>query len=254
MRAVVCIALLLPPASAQEASSDGMPRTHASRTELEALAIAAEQLASSSHGNAKLREQKRAEVDALRARLRDGDFRSGDRIVLSVRGDSTLTDTFTVNPGRTLRLPNLPELPLQGVLRAELHEYLTRHIARFLRDPIIEARALIRLGLLGEVDRPGYYFVTTDGLVTDAIMAAGGPTREADVTKTSVRRGRTVLWQRNQLREAVIEGATLDQLGLRSGDEIMVGGRRTRWDSVLRTAGYVSGIALSIYGATRISR
>ena len=85
-----------------------------------ALAIAAEQLASSSQGNAQVKKQKRIEADALRARLRDGDFRGGDRIVLSVRGDSALTDTFTVHPGRTLRLPNLPELPLQGVLRAEL--------------------------------------------------------------------------------------------------------------------------------------
>ena len=189
------------------------------------------------------------------ARRRDGDFRGGDRIVLSVRGDSALTDTFTVQPGRTLRLPNLPELPLEGVLRSELQEYVTRHIARFVRDPVVEVRPLIRVGLLGEVDRPGYYFITTDGLVTDAIMLAGGPTREADVTKATVRRGTTVLWQPDQLREALIEGTTLDQLGLRSGDEIIIGERRRgRWENVLRTAGFVSGIALSIYGASRISR
>jgi protein involved in polysaccharide export with SLBB domain len=241
---------------AQESPSNGTPRTHqASRAELEALAIAAEQLASSSQGNTQVQKQKRAEADALRERLRDGDFRVGDRIVLSVRGDSALTDTFTVHPGRTLRLPNLPELALQGVLRAELQDYLTRHIARFLRDPVVEARPLIRLGLLGEVDRPGYYFATTDGLVTDAIMLAGGPTREADLTKTTVRRGTIVLWERAEFRDALTEGTTLDQLGLRSGDEIIIGQRsRGRWETVLRTAGFVSGIAVGIYGATRIGR
>jgi protein involved in polysaccharide export with SLBB domain len=245
-QAVVCVAVMLPSAMAQESPSNGTARTHqASRAELEALAIAAEQLASSSQGNAQVKKQKRIEADALRARLRDGDFRGGDRIVLSVRGDSALTDTFTVHPGRTLRLPNLPELPLQGVLRAELRDHLTRHIARFLRDPVVEAHPLIRLGLLGEVDRPGYYFATTDGMVTDAIMLAGGPTREADLTKTTVRRGTIVLWER----------ATLDQLDLRSGDEIIVGVRsRGRWETVLRTAGFVSGIAVGIYGATRIGR
>lgn len=184
----------------------------------------------------------------------NGDVRVGDRIVLSVRGDSTLTDTFTVSPGRTLRLPNLPELPLQGVLRAQLQEHLTQHIARFLRDPVVEVRPLIRVGLLGEVDRPGYYFAPADGLVTDAIMLAGGPTREADLTKTTVRRGASVLWKREQFRDALTEGTTLDQLGLRSGDEIVVGGRSRRWENTLRVAGFVSGIALGIYGATRIGR
>lgn len=184
-----------------------------------------------------------------------GDLRVGDRIVLSVRGDSALTDTFPVSPGQTLRLPNLPELSLQGVPRTQLQEYVTQHIARFLRDPVVEVRPFIRIGLLGEVDRPGYYFVMTDGLVTDAIMMAGGPTREADLTRATVRRGATVLWQRAQFRDALTEGRTLDQLGLRSGDEIIIGERkRGTFDNVLRTAGFLSGIALGIYGATRIGR
>jgi hypothetical protein len=246
----------MPSVRAQEPPSDGAPRTYqASRAELEALAIAAENLASSSHGNAQLREKKRAEADALRARLRDGDFRVGDRIVLSVRGDSALTDTFTVRPGRILSLPELPQIALQGVLRSEVQDHLTREIARLLREPVVEAHPLIRIGLLGEVDRPGYYFLMPDYLITDAIMAAGGPTREADLTKTTVRRGATVLWDKRELRAAVVDGTTLDQLGLNSGDEILVGERRrSRWETVLRTAGFVSGIALSIYGATRISR
>jgi polysaccharide export outer membrane protein len=185
----------------------------------------------------------------------NGDVRVGDRIVLSVRGDSALTDTFPVGPGRTLRLPNLPELSLQGVPRAQLQDYVAQHIARFVREPIVEVRPLIRIGLLGEVDRPGYYFVMTDGMVTDAIMMAGGPTREADLTKATVRRGATVLWERAQLREALTEGRTLDQLGLRSGDEIIIGQRtRSRLDNFLRVAGFVSGIALGIYGATQIGR
>jgi polysaccharide biosynthesis/export protein len=255
-RALVLIAVLLPSARAQETTPNGAALTQQSpRLELEARARAAEQLASSSQGSGEVKKQKRSEADALRARLRDGDFRNGDRIVVSVRGDSVLTDTFTVQPGRTLRLPDLPDLALEGVLRAELQDYVTRHIARFVRDPVVEVRPLIRIGLLGEVDRPGYYFATTDGLVPDAIMLAGGPTREADVTKTTVRRGTAVLWQPAQFREAVLEGTTLDQLGLRSGDEIVIAERkRGGWENVLRTAGYISGIALSIYGISQISR
>lgn len=252
---IVLGACLLSSARAQEVRSNGPAPSHqASRAEIEALAIAAEQLAASSSGDDKLRDQRRAEAEALRMRLRDGDFRVGDRVVLNVRGDSALTDTFTVRPGPSLSLPGLPPLPLQAVLRSELQDHLTRHVATLLRDPVVEAYPLIRLGVLGEVDRPGYYFVMPDALVTDAIMVAGGPTREADLTKTTVRRGTTRLWERHDLRAALMRGSTLDQLGLHSGDEIMIGERRGRWEAVLRTAGYVSGIVLSIYGATRIGR
>ena len=250
----MCVALGLSTARAQEgAANGGSVAPQGVRGAIEALAIEAEQLASSSQGS--VQRQKRAEADALRARLRDGDFRVGDRIVVSVQNDSALSDTFTVTPGRTLRMPDLPELSLQGLLRAELQEYLTRHIGRYVRDPVVEARPLIRIGLLGEVDRPGFYFVTAEGLVPDALMLAGGPTREADLTKTTVRRGMSVIWERAQFRDALTEGITLDQLGLRSGDEIIIGEkRRSRWDNVLRTAGVVSGIVLSIYGASQIGK
>ena len=249
---LMCIAL--PSARAQVGSAQNGTELHqTSRGGLEALAVAAEQLAAASHVKPQLREQKRVEAEAMRARLREGDIRVGDRIVLSVRGDSALTDTFTVHPGRMLNLPNLPQLALTGVLRSELKDYLTLHIGRYLKDPVVDAYPLIRLGLFGEVTRPGYYFVTTNDLVPDAIMLAGGPTREADVAKATVRRGSLVLWEQGKVREAVVEGITLDQLGLRSGDEIVVGERRRRnWESVLRTSGYITGIVLSIYGLTQI--
>jgi protein involved in polysaccharide export with SLBB domain len=250
---LMCVAW--PSARAQEESPGNGAHPHqASRGELEALAVAAEQLAASD-SRTPVREQKRIEAEALRARLRDGDVRVGDRIVLSVRGDSTLTDTFTVHPGRMLHLPNLPALALSGVLRSELQGYLTLHIARYVKDPVVDAYPLIRLGLLGEVTQPGFYFMTTNDLVADAIMRAGGPTREADIARATVRRGSSVLWDKGKLRDAVVEGITLDQLGLRSGDEIVVGERRRRnWETILRNAGYISGIVIAIYGVTQIGQ
>ena len=251
---LLLLAVALSPAGAQGVrTGEEIGVRFASRSELEVLAAAAEQIAASPSAAEQLREQKRAEAETLRSRLRDGDFRAGDRIVLSVRGDSVLTDTFTVGTGRTLQLPDQPEIALQGVLRAELEDYLTLHIGRFVREPVVEARPLIRIAVMGEVSQPGFYLMTPDRLVSDAIMMAGGPTQEADIARTTVRRGSTSLWDRRELHDAVIAGATMDQLDLRSGDEIIVGEKKRRnWDTVLRTAGVISGIALSIYGAVRV--
>lgn len=252
--AILLLACLLSPAGAQDGGVGNRTGVHqGSRSELEALAAAAERVAASPSASDQIREQKQAEAEALRARLRDGDFRAGDRIVLSVRGDSMLTDTFTVSPERMLNLPGQPEIALQGVLRSELQDYLKLHIGRFVREPVVVARPLIRVAVLGEVSQPGFFLITPDRLVSDAIMMAGGPTRAADIARTTVRRGTSVLWKRRELHAAVIAGSTLDQLNLRSGDEIIVGEKKERdWDAVLRTAGVVSGIALSIYGAIRI--
>lgn len=248
--AMVAVALVAAPVASQGQDNGDSARVHASRPQLEALAEAAERVAMSADADASLRAQKRAEAESIRARLRDGDFRPEDRIVLWVRGDSALTDTFTVRAGRTLDLPDMPPISLEGVLRAELQEHITRHITRFVKAEGIEARPLIRLAVIGEVTRPGFYLLTPNRLVSDAIMLAGGPTGEADLTRTTVRRDTSDLWKPEALRAAMREGRTLGQLDLGPGDEIIVGERKQRdW---LRTVSVVSGILLSVYGATRL--
>lgn len=249
----LAVILAFRPLGAQAAPSDGAARVHASRSELEALAADAERVAASIDASAQIRESKRAEAQSLRARLRDGDFRPGDRIVLRVHGDSALTDTFTVRTERTLDLPGLPPIPLEGVLRSELQDHLASRISRFVKVADVEARPLLRIAVIGEVTRPGYYMLTPDRLVTDAIMLAGGPTQEADLTRTTIRRDTSVLWDQEELRTAIGGGRTLSQLDLGPGDEIIVAEEKRRnWDTVLRTVSVISGIVLSIYGATRI--
>jgi len=247
---VLALAVAAAPLESQGTTDGDATTNHASRAHLEALAAEAERIASSADGNAALRAAKRAEAEAIRTRLREGDFRPEDRVVLRVSGDSALTDTFTVRAGRMLDLPNLPPVSLEGVLRGELQEHLTTHITRFVKAEGIEARPLIRLAVIGEVTRPGFYQLTPNRLVSDAVMLAGGPTSEADLTRMSVRRDTTELWEPDALRAAMREGRTLAQLDLGSGDEIIVGEKRERdW---LRTVSVVSGILLSVYGATRL--
>src|SRR5207249_6695292 len=89
-------------------------------------------------------------------------FQAGDRILLHVEGDSALSDTFTVVAGPALRLPEIGEISLAGVPRANLEAHLTRELGRFIKDPVVQARALIRVSVLGEVTRPGYYAVPVE--------------------------------------------------------------------------------------------
>ncbi|HKN58475.1 MAG TPA: SLBB domain-containing protein [Gemmatimonadaceae bacterium] len=156
------------------------------------------------------------------AQARTTPFQVGDRILLHVEGDSALSDTFTVVAGPALRLPDVGEISLANVPRADLEAHLTRELSRFIKDPVVQARALIRVSVLGEVMRPGYYAVPIDLVLADALMVAGGATKDARVDQLRILRGSASLWSGNQLQTEIARGATLDQLGMRAGDRIQV--------------------------------
>jgi len=165
-------------------------------------------------------------------------FQVGDRILLRVEGDSALSDTFTVVAGPALRLPLIGEIPLAGVPRADVEAHLTRELGRYIKAPVVQARALVRVSVVGQVTRPGFYAVPTDLVLADALMLAGGATQEARVDRLRILRGNSALWSGTQLQTAIAQGATLDQLGIRAGDRIQVPGQRDP-ESKWRIAGMV---------------
>jgi len=179
-------------------------------------------------------------------------FQVGDRILLHVEGDSALTDTFTVVVGPALRLPNVGDIALAGVPRADLEPYLTRELGHYINDPVVQARALIRVSVAGEVTRPGYYAVPIDLVLTDALMLAGGATQRARVDRLSIRRGNSAVWSGNRLQTAIARGATLEQLDLRGGDRIQVpgGDPESKWRIVSMIVG---GIATTV-GVVALTR
>lgn len=220
------------------AAQENPDKRYATRAELEAQAATAERSSDA---------ERRREAQALRERLRDGDFQTGDRIVLAVVGQQALTDTFAVRAGRTLLLPNLPEISLNGVLRSELGDFMTQQISRFVRNPTVRAQPLVRVAVMGAVTKPGFYSIPADVLLSDAIMLAGGPANNADPKRTVVKRSGTDLIEGKEIQTALTAGRTLDQMNIRAGDEIVVGQRSgLNWGTALQGAGILLGLVGTI--------
>ena len=227
----------------------GLPRAMATRAELEATA------------SGKKGDLYEDELELVRNRLKYGDLQPGDRIALRVIGETTLTDTFVVKPTRTILLPNIGEIPVAGVLRSELNDYLRKQIGRYIRDPQLEATALVRVSMTGGIGKPGFYNLPADVLMSDAIMAAGGPRGGSgnsfggggggDPGKTQVIRGNYVVVSKEQARDALQRGVSLDQLNIQSGDVIDVGKSSGGITGVLKVMGMVSG---AIFGVVALSR
>ncbi len=204
------------------ASQAATRRALVSRADLEMAATTAERAAKAT-ADKRERARKMHEAQLLRDRLRDGDFQSGHRILLSVIGDSALSDTFTVRADRKLQLPNLPAFSVAGLLQSELQERLDTEIRKYVKNPTVRATGLLQVTLSGGVGRPGFYNVPMDALITDAIMVAGGPTQVADVTNVIVKRGSEKVLDKDLMNDAIRSGLTLADVGMRPGDQLEVG-------------------------------
>ena len=228
-------------------------RIQVTRADLETLLKQLEQAESSPTYSQPVRDRAHNEAAMVRARLMDGDFQVGDRILLAVEGEQALSDTFAVRDGRVLRLPTVGDVSLKGVLRSELEPHLQATMAKFLREPVVRARSLIRLSFMGEVGRPGFYVVTTDMVITDALMVAGGPTPSARLQRLRIERAGTAIWSDDMLQQALAEGRTIDQLNLRAGDVVTLprkGGGFT--EGTVRTISMILAIPVAIYGLIKL--
>jgi len=188
---------------------------------------------------------------SARAQALDDSVRVGDRILLRVAEQPQLSDSFTVGPGPALALPVVGEVSLAGVRRADIEPYLTTQLAHFLKEPVVSARVLVRLAVLGEVEHPGFYAVPADHVLTDAIMAAGGPTRDAKFSSVRVERNGRSLWSGTELQDAIARGLTVAQMHLGSGDRIVVPHRHDA-AATAQVLGILLTVPAAIYGLTRL--
>lgn len=223
-------------AQQQPSQQSSQPRALATRAELDSL----------------LKSGKASGDEALviRERLKNGDFAAGDRLVLHVLEEPTLNDTFAVKPGGVLVLPNLPDISMNGVLRSEAQAYLAAQVAKYVRNATVIVEPLVRVSILGAVNKPGFYTVPADMLASEVVMTGGGPTSDAKLEKTEIRRNGQVVRDDKQLQAAFTRGVSLDALNLQAGDEIYVGKKR----NARMTIGYFAAVSGAIFAVVAIVR
>jgi protein involved in polysaccharide export with SLBB domain len=117
-------------------------------------------------------------------------------------------------------------LPIVGEIRATGHS--RRSLARVIEDTLgirairISCSPLIRVTLFGAVNKPGSYLTEPKESLWGLINEAGGPANNADIKKIYVERSGQVVVK--DLRQAFEQAHSLEQLGVRSGDQIYVPG------------------------------
>lgn len=223
--------------TAQDVAPSGGQR--ASRAQLaDRVAELERQLAASTRGLD--RNRAMAEIASIKRRLEEGDFPVGTQFVLTLTtAEQVRADTVSVRDSQLVAIATqvgtLPDASVRGVLRSELNERLSAHVARYLRNAQVRVNVLTRITILGAVQRPGIYSASPDRPVSELIMLAGGPAQDAKLDELEISRaGRKVLSSKDSKR-ALKEGRTLDQLDVQSGDDVVVPKkRRINWSAILQ--------------------
>lgn len=247
LAAVLCLVLAAAvPGRAQDLAQTGVLE---SRAELEQLLAELNATAGSSAYSDGLRDRARAEARLIEARLRDGDFRVGDRIYLqvSLQGRPFLSDTLRVVQGPSVYVGEIGEVELDGVLRSELPDHMADYLGRFVRDPSLDqVSTFVRLSFVGAVAEQGERYLPAESLIGEALNV-GGVGTGADLEGVTIQRGGETLWDEEAVRLARREGRTLDQMSLQAGDEIQVpaGSPGTNWVTVLQVGvGILTSVAI----------
>ena len=140
-------------------------------------------------------------------------------------------------------VPGLGEVKAAGLSPQSLAENLQQQLE--IKKIRIVCSALMRVTVLGAVQRPGSYLVQPKESLWELISKAGGPANDADVRKIHVIRGGRPVHR--DLMEAFEQAHSLDQMGVQSGDQVIVPGHGGfSSDDFFRFATFVMSVGIFV--------
>jgi polysaccharide export outer membrane protein len=103
---------------------------------------------------------------------------------------SLYVNGFSVDKNGYIQLPTVGRIKVQGLTVGEALELVQRQVDEFFRNATVILKLVsFRVSVLGDVSRPGTYFIYNNQVnVLDALAMAGGPNEFADKSKITLLR------------------------------------------------------------------
>ncbi len=176
----------------------------------------------------------------------------GDRIVLILTGDAERSFTLDVTREGFVVIPGVGELAVANLTLGQLEDVLYPRLGRVYSGLRRGAGATTHFSLnlarlhsnqvfvLGDVDQPGSYRVSSAGTALTALYAAGGPTVNGGMRRVEIRRGGRLV-DTLDLYDYLLRADGSHDPRLQSGDVVFVpvhGARVRVQGEVIRPATY----------------
>jgi protein involved in polysaccharide export with SLBB domain len=220
----------------------------ATRLDLQNRLAANETALANSKLSSSRRKAVQAENAAIQSRLTNGDFKTGDLLVVTLNvEEKQVVDTATVRDNGMISITRVPDVSVAGVLRSEVREKVKAHIAQYFKQPDVRVNFTTRITIVGAVSRTGSYNISPDRQLTELVSIAGGGLPTAKLDQLEIRRSGKIVLAANASKRALIEGKTLEQVGVQPGDEVVVPAKRTfNWQAFAQIAFLISSLAFAL--------
>jgi len=169
-------------------------------------------------------------VHGTASSVTDENYLIGPEDVLSivVWKEPELSQTLSVRPDGKISLPLLNDLTASGQTTLQLKEKITSSLKQYISDPnvtvIVQSARSQKASVMGEVARPGTYFINGPTNLLQLISLAGGFRDFAATDKVSIIRnenGKSVKLKFNY--KEFLKGKQLDNnIQIKPGDIIVV--------------------------------
>ncbi len=176
----------------------------------------------------------------------------GDRLVLIITGDAERAYTLDVTREGFVVIPGVGQLPVANLTLGQLEDVLYPRLGKVFSGLQRGANATThfyvnvsklhsnQVFVLGDVDEPGSYRISSAGTALTALYAAGGPTKNGGMRTIEIRRGGKTV-DTLDLYDYLLRADASHDPRLQSGDVIFVpvhGLRARVYGEVVRPATY----------------
>ncbi len=156
-----------------------------------------------------------------------GDYRvgPGDTFTIQLYGKENRTANYTVNREGQIQIDNLGPVTLAGLsfdqARTKIDEIVKQQMIGVNASTTMGALRTIRVFVLGEVQVPGSYVVSSLSTMTNAIFASGGITEIGSLRNVQLKRSGEIITTLD-LYDLLLNGDTSSDSRLLPGDVIFV--------------------------------
>ena len=179
-------------------------------------------------------------------------FHCGDAVGITVAPDSAsfLNRQYAIDDEGTIDLPIIGKKQVTSMTQEELTNFINNSYVKYLRVPSVRVQPLIRLELMGGFQRPGFYYISPHASFWEVFCLAGAPIREDGLEKLKLSRSSALI--DFDPVHSIETAQSLRQMGIRSGDRIMVTARplKTTWDSFKDDVFPILSLTLSLAATT----
>jgi protein involved in polysaccharide export with SLBB domain len=184
-----------------------------------------------------------------------------DEIAIRVTGQPDYTlERVKVSPTGSVYHPLLGDVEVAGMTIPRLIERLTKDLSEYLIDPKVSAALLeansAKIGVLGDVMRPGIVIMNKPMNVLEAITASGGisdtGSKSGVMVLRQLRDGRALTLKVNVKRILEGKAGPEENISLQAGDTVIVNGNaKKKMSYILSLAGFGSFLSFISMGRGR---